>query len=136
MKDHNWEIIRKEYITTNTSYRKIAAKYGLSYGTVAGKGKKENWQQLRDQKRIKTISKTIEKASEIDSIRAVSIDHVAELILQGIERDVLSILDKGISVNWKGLTGALRDIKELKISERNDDLSVRIVFDNLDEWTQ
>lgn len=44
----DWEKIKAEYITNaNTSYRKLAEKYGVHYKTISSKGKDEGWAELR-----------------------------------------------------------------------------------------
>ena len=39
----DWKKIKTEYITTETSYRKLAQKYGLDQATIARRAKKEGW---------------------------------------------------------------------------------------------
>lgn len=65
----DWLAIKTEYITTRTSYRKLCQKYGVSYTTLSGRAKDENWVIERDQYRAETLSKTIEKSIERDSNR-------------------------------------------------------------------
>ena len=65
----NWKKIKTEYITTDTSYRKLADKYGVHYKAVSQKGKAEGWVELRAEYRAKTITKTIEKTSDLEANR-------------------------------------------------------------------
>lgn len=37
----DWSKIKTEYITTDTSYRKLAEKYGINKDTIYAKAKKE-----------------------------------------------------------------------------------------------
>lgn len=134
MTDVNWTGIRNEYITTNISYRKLADKYGVTRGMVAIRGKDENWPALRKQHLDKTLTKTIEKLSDKEAEKAVNIDHVADLILQAIEREVLHMLNSGIATNWKNYTGALKDIKDIKTVEGMADSSLKIVFEGMESW--
>lgn len=65
----DWKKIKTEYITTATSYRKLAQKYGVHYKAVSQKGKAEGWVALRDEYRAKTITKTIEISSDREANR-------------------------------------------------------------------
>ena len=65
----DWKKIKTEYITTDTSYRKLAEKYGIHYKAVSQKGGSEGWVKLREEYRVKTITKTIEKSSDIEATR-------------------------------------------------------------------
>ena len=43
----DWLKIKTEYITTDTSYRKLAEKYGVHYQTICSRSKAEGWVLLR-----------------------------------------------------------------------------------------
>lgn len=130
----DWTTIRNEYITTDTSYRKLAEKYGINCNRIFARGRDEQWPDLRKQKVSKTIAKSIEKLSEKESDRAVSIDHVADLILQAIEKDVIRLSEQGVPINWKNYSGALKDIKDIKTVEGMADSSLKIVFEGMESW--
>ena len=44
----DWDELKKEYITTDTSYRKLSEKYGVSQSTLRKVAAKEQWVQLRN----------------------------------------------------------------------------------------
>lgn len=46
--DGKWAAIRQEYITTNTSYRALAAKHGVSFSTLKQRAKREQWTDKKD----------------------------------------------------------------------------------------
>ena len=54
----DWARIKCEYITTQTSYRKLADKYNIKFDGLAARAKKENWVGLRAQ-HIDNITKTV-----------------------------------------------------------------------------
>lgn len=64
-----WQMIKTEYITTNTSYRKLCQKHGVSYTTLSNRALDEGWVNARSQYRAKTLSKTLEKSSEREAGR-------------------------------------------------------------------
>ena len=44
----DWNKIKQEYISGNTSYRKLAKKYGVSESTLSKRAMKEKWSVLKD----------------------------------------------------------------------------------------
>ena len=62
--------LKKEYVMGNISYREIAKKYDVPFGTLRKVAAKEQWTQLRTQARTKADTKivnaVIEKTSKID----------------------------------------------------------------------
>ena len=55
----DWQSIKTEYITTDTSYRKLAQKYGVSRVQIGNVGRDENWVELRRQHLDKTMTKAV-----------------------------------------------------------------------------
>ena len=84
----DWLKIKTEYITTDTSYRKLAEKYGLRYATVQARGQSEGWGVLRDQYRAKVVSKTIEKTSEKTARQAAKVGDLADKLLVKLEKAI------------------------------------------------
>ena len=114
----DWQAIKTEYITTDTSYRKLAQKYGVSHVQIGNVGKQENWVELRRQHLDKTLAKTVEKISQQEANRAAKIHSVADKLLLKIEAMVDSeepLSEKGI----RALTAAVKDLKEIQ-SVRSD----------------
>ena len=109
----DWQAIKTEYITTETSYRKLEKKYGIHYKVIAQRGKSEGWGELRTQYRDKTLTKTLEKISRQQADREARILGVADKILQKIE----SMVDAEEPMDSKGiraLTAAVKDLKEIQ----------------------
>lgn len=61
-----WDEIKMEYLTTDTSYRKLANKYGCSDPLIARRGKKEGW-YAEKQGRQKAITDAVSAAAQIDA---------------------------------------------------------------------
>lgn len=109
----DWQAIKTEYITTDTSYRKLAQKHGVNVTNIAKKASADGWVEERKQYRDKTQAKTIEKISRQEANRAARIHTVADKLLDKIEAMVEgdSPLDtKGI----RALTAAVKDLKEIQ----------------------
>lgn len=111
----DWQAIKTEYITTNTSYRKLAQKYGLNYNSVADKGKDEGWVELRTQYQVKTQSEIVEAISEQEVDRAARIQTVADKLLNKIEAivDAVDAVDMPAK-SIRALTAAVKDLKEIQ----------------------
>ena len=109
----DWQAIKTEYITTDTSYRKLAQKYGVNVTNIAKKASAENWVEQRKQYVTKKQSKTLEKISQQEANRAARIHSVADKLLNKIEAMVESeepLDTKGI----RALTAAVKDLKEIQ----------------------
>lgn len=109
----DWMAIKTEYITTDTSYRDLAAKYGLNYRTIADRGKSEGWVELRNQYVDKTQSDIANATRELEVARATKFQTVADKLLGKIEDmvDDDSLLD---AKSIRTLSAALKDLKEVK----------------------
>jgi hypothetical protein len=107
-----WNKVKTEYIAGGTSYRKLAAKYGVSRSKLQAKATKEKWAELKSQAKAKTESKIVESVSDRAADQAVSIIDVADKLLSKI----CELLDADVynTQNIKNLTSALKDLKEIK----------------------
>ena len=119
----DWQKIKTEYITTDTSYRKLAKKYGIHYKVISERGKDEEWVTLRSQHRDKTLTKSLERICEEKVDRAARLNSVAELLLEKVESLLKS--DYCIALDTQGLkhiSGVLKDIKEIQMIKSAKDL--------------
>ena len=109
----DWAAIKTEYITTDTSYRKLAQKYGVNHTNVAKKAKAESWVEQRKQYASKQHAKTLEKISQQEANRAAKIHSVADKLLLKIE----AMADSSRPMNSKdlrALTAAIKDLKDIQ----------------------
>ena len=138
----DWQAIKTEYITTDTSYRKLAQKYGVRYQAICLKSKDEGWIAQREQYRNKTVTKAIDIISNKQSDKMSRIDDLADKLLVKLEKAIeeldLEIVkrktkleDDGLEVTTetmeakaggivdrqglKQIASALKDIKEVKM---------------------
>ena len=84
----DWNAIKTEYITTDTSYRKLAQKHGVHYKAISERGKAEGWVELRSQHRDKTITKSLEKISEKQASKMARIDTLTDRLLDKVEKAI------------------------------------------------
>ena len=109
----DWKKIKTEYITTDTSYRKLAQKYGVNVTNIAKKASTENWVEQRKQYATETQTKTLQNIIQHEATRAAKIHSVADKLLLKIEAMVESdepLDTKGI----RALTAAVKDLKEIQ----------------------
>lgn len=109
----DWKKIKTEYITTDTSYRKLAQKYGVNVTTIAKTASAEGWVDRRKQYATKTQAKTLEKISQQEANRAAKIGTVADKLLRQIE----AMVDREEPLDEKAirtLTAAVKDLKEIQ----------------------
>ncbi|MCF0230349.1 MAG: hypothetical protein HUJ76_11745, partial [Parasporobacterium sp.] len=110
----DWNKIKAEYIRGGTSYRKLAAKYGVSSSSLMQKGMVEKWTDLRKQKQIKAEAKIIEKSASREAERADNIQTVADLLIKKITEGITNgdlIVD---SKDFRAITASLKDLREIK----------------------
>ena len=87
----DWQSIKTEYITTQTSYRKLAQKHGVSYQAICHRSKEEGWITLREQHTNKTVSKAIDKISSKKADKMARIDDLADKLLEKLEQAITEL---------------------------------------------
>lgn len=137
MKNIGWDDIRNEYISTNISYRKLAAKYGVSERTLTKKAIREQWVALREQRGSKSIQKTIEKTSDKAAERAANLMTATDKVLRAILKDIEKIEAADVPYNWKNVTAALKDIKEIQSASEDKQQNILVKLQTeLEEWSE
>ncbi len=109
--------LKKEYLKGGTSYRKLAEKYGVPFGTLRKVAAKEKWAELRNKTRDKTDTKIVEAISDKEAERAEKLIAVSDKILDKIDLFVDGLAPEEVVAYaplFKQLTGALKDIKDIK----------------------
>ena len=119
----DWNKIKTEYITTDTSYRKLAEKYGVHYNAIANRSKQEGWISQRNQHCDKTMTKTLDAISNKQVDRATNLISVSDLLLSKVK----SLLETDAEVlsdtqSMKHISGVLKDIKEIQMIRSEADM--------------
>ena len=119
----DWKAIKTEYLTTDTSYRKLAQKYGVGYSVIGEKARLEGWVEQREQFRNKTLTKTVNAISKQQVDRAANLISVADLLLAKVkslvEMDAEVLSD---TQSLKHISGVLKDIKEIQMVRSDADM--------------
>ena len=119
----DWQKIKTEYITTDTSYRELSQKYGVHYTNIAKRAKKEDWQQLRKQQTNTTQTKMIQAVERRKVDRATKLLDVSDLLLQKVRERVeaLDVLESG-SQEFRHLSATIKDLKEIQMIRSDADI--------------
>jgi hypothetical protein len=119
----DWQAIKTEYITTDTSYRKLAQKYGVSYNAIGNRSRDENWQELRDQHMTNTMTKTMNAIGTKQAERTAKLIGVSDLLLDKIksllEADEELLVDTSV---MKDVSIVLKNLKEIQMIKSDADL--------------
>ena len=119
----DWQSIKTEYITTDTSYRKLAQKYGVNHAVIGQRAKAEKWVDLRRQHIDKTQTKTLNTISNKQADRAAKLIGVSDLLLDKVknllEADKELLVDTSI---MKDVSVILKNLKDIQMIRSEADL--------------
>ena len=119
----DWQAIKTEYITTDTSYRKLAQKYGIDIAVIGRRAKSEEWVKLRQQQINKTQTKTLNAIASQQANRAARLQTVADKLLTKVEL----LVDEGEELltntsTMRDIARVLKDIKDIQMIRSDADL--------------
>lgn len=120
----DWKKIKTEYITTNTSYRKLAKKYDIPFNTIQCRAKKEKWVELRNQYQDNIVAKSVKKAEESSIDYKSAIYDLAYKVAMQLndmtnENTISELVAMGIKP--RDITGAIKDLEDaLHIKSMSD----------------
>lgn len=141
-KTTEWDNIKKDYITTDISYRKLSAKYGVSTTSISVRARKEGWAQARERFLNDSFSKVLEEEIENKAQRMKRILCVSDKLLAAIERAADAFLSEELALDrgaLKQLTGAVKDIRDIQLSgsDESQDTGMTVVFgDDTEDYSK
>ena len=119
----DWQAIKTEYITTDTSYRKLAQKYDVHHAVIGQRAKAEKWVELRRQHIDKTQTKALNTISNKQADRAAKLIGVSDLLLDKIKLLIENNPELLIAPqNLKHISGVLKDLKDIQMIKSDADL--------------
>ena len=131
----DWQAIKTEYITTDTSYRKLAEKYGVSYVQIGNVGKEENWVELRKQHLDSILTKSLAADTRKKVDRAKRLRDAADRLLDKVEKAIdeldlqmVTHTDKTKTIEYNNPKRADKPTKEV-IHEEEKILSFSSIID-------
>lgn len=107
----DWEAIKLEYITSDTTYQALADKYKLRMQTVAERSKKEDWRAARKKHKEKIVKRAVRKTEKKEADRLKRILKAGDRLLAKLEK-AINELDIQIC----------KEVEKTKIIEYNNDL--------------
>ncbi len=84
----DWTALEAEYITTKTSYKKLAEKYSISSRTITDYAKKHNWVEKRKQYCADVVAKVVAFSSQQDVSKLNSLIKSADTMAKIIDKVV------------------------------------------------
>lgn len=119
----DWNAIKTEYITTDTSYRKLAQKHGVHYNAIANRAKQEGWISQRNQFCDSTVTKTVDAISDKQVDRAAKLLSVADLLMDKVRQRIEAVNPMGIGPKeFRQLSATIKDLKEIQMIRSDADL--------------
>ena len=119
----DWKKLKREYITTNTSYRKLADKYGVPFGTLRKVALKENWRGLRAEYGTKADTKFIESEAAKQAERVSKINIAADMLLDKIMRTLEVMDDDSLDTGaYRQISATIKDVKDIYMIRSDADL--------------
>lgn len=112
----------------------------MTYSSIQAKGVKEDWPKLREEYQINLRSKITEIDQNTEDI-ASAISRVAKKVLEAIETELLrekdiNPLDKKYATNFKNITGALIDIRDLLIDQSKAQEVIVKFEGDFEKWSE
>lgn len=110
----NWEEIKLEYVSTDTSYRELCDKYGVTMSQVSKRATRGDWVALRNMRRKATEKKVVEYQAEKQAERYKRFMNLSDRLLDILEEKVSQIEAGAANLDEstvKTLASAMKDIK-------------------------
>ena len=124
----DWLAIRNDYINGGGSYRKLAEKYGVPFGSLRSRAEKENWTELKKEQLHKISTKTAQKTADV--IVQKEVKRAQRMI--GIHDQLLDKLEQAVSeLNMAQVTNK-KKIKtiEYRNGKRPDKPTKEVITEN------
>lgn len=120
----NWNAIKSEYITTDTSYRKLASKYCVNGTVLAQRAKREDWVGEKARFQSKTQTKVLKAIADKQVSRASRFQTVADKLLAKVE----ALIDNP-DIEWRDtvmmrdVSRTLKDLKDVQMIKSPQDVA-------------
>lgn len=139
----NWIKIKNEYINTDISQRKLAAKHNISFSTLKQRANKEKWnaEKIKQHDKIskEVQQKTIEIITASEADRLTKLLSLADKLSQKIEKAIEQlettytsgeVVETGIVDTYKmrQIVQSIKDLKDIIITGGDENI------EDLDEY--
>lgn len=136
--NYDWKKIKKEYITDDsTSYRGLAAKYGVTPNAIYHRAKKECWVEARRRHFDRVVAKSIEVAEETEADRLTRLLSVSDKLLLRVERFLEDDSAVIPPTQLESIAKVLKTIRDIQKGDRDDRVQIDVVFgDETEDFAQ
>ena len=121
----DWDKLKREYVTTDISQRKLAKKYDIPYSNLSRMATKDKWSDARTQFKsrvnAKSLAKAEAKATDYKSFLYDIAYRVAGQLNDLInEYDIAQLIALGVKP--KDITGAIKELEDALHVKSSEDL--------------
>ena len=116
-----WQKIKAEYLAGGTSYRKLAQKYNVPFGTLRRVAEREGWTQKRTQAAHKADTKMVEAISDKNAEIDDKYFRLVDKLLDKAE-ETIDDVDKWHPTLLKEMATTMKYLKECKGIKSEKDL--------------
>jgi hypothetical protein len=125
----DWAKIEAEYITdTETSYRKLAQKYGLNQATISQKAKAEDWVSKRKQHASSTQAEILDRDRSAKVDKAAELNDTAMELLKKVKQGIVNapIVTPSAANNYATALEKLKGVLSIRSNEDIEEQRARI----------
>lgn len=131
----DWERIKRDYVSdATTTYRSLGEKYGVSFREIGRVAKAGDWIGQRRQFLDRLSTQTMENAIEIATEGITECSRVAKKLLRRISQRVDDETREISSYEYRQISGAIRDIKQIMTSGETADNTIQIIMGEAEEF--
>ena len=116
----DWNAIKTEYITTDTGYRKLAEKYGVSFTSISQRGRLERWRAQRAEHQGRTVRRALERIAERQALKFERMEELTDRLLEKLETAIEELniqlvrqVQKTKEIEYGDTDGGSKPIKEV-----------------------
>ena len=156
--DETWEKLRLEYISSSdVSIRGLQKKYGIPFNQIRNKVENEGWVGQREEFKTKSTQKSIDLLADHAAEECTRAFRLASKVMEKLEEAVekIDVGDDYAIKNLKGITSAIKDLKEIGVfrsqldrmeqearinklrkdaEEEQKDTSITVTFEDMDDY--
>lgn len=112
MKNIDWTSIKNEYISSEISMRKLAAKHKVDLKSIATHSKQEGWVAQRKEYQNRVQAKTLQNIEEAASNFQAEVSESARKLLDKVN-EVLKLEEALAPRDLKSLSSTLLDLRDI-----------------------
>jgi hypothetical protein len=119
----DWHTIKMEYITTDTSYRRLAKKYGMDVASIGRRAKAEDWVGQRQRFVDRTETETLNSVCQERKERTARLLRASDMLLDRVQ-ELLENADDPVTDTsvMRDIAVVLKSLKEIQMVRSEEDI--------------